>query len=183
MNLRHVWRTYQGRWFLPVNVPQWTLWFCEMSSRVSWILGVSFRYMERWKRYLYSAGIAVIRFVGRFALSQGAFPQVLPWKGWRMKVLLLYTWLFRQFGDSVHHWIEICSCVRQVSEAQGLFCISVWNLVDVWLDFEQLRLDLPCLVCLCIVTLRPWLQGKNLLCVRSSQFFLWSLECLWRMMV
>ena len=178
MNFRRVWRMCPGRWFLPVNVPQWVWWFCEMNSWVSWILQVLFRYMERWRKYhRYSVDIAVIRRVGRYALSQGAFPQVLPWKGWRKTVLLLYPWRFRRSGDSVHHWIENCLCAKQVSGAQGVFCISVWNQVDVWWDFERLRLGLPCLVCLCIVTLRPWLQGRNLLCVRNSQFFLWSLEC------
>ena len=45
-------------------------------------------------------------------------------------------------------------------------------LADTSPNFERLGLGLPCLVCLCIVTLRPWLQGRNLLCVRNSQFFL-----------
>ena len=156
MNFRRIWRMCPGRWFLPVNVPQWIWWFCEMNSWVSWILQVLFHYMERWRKYhRYSVDIAVIRRVGRYALSQGAFPQVLPWKGWRKTVLLLYPWRFRRSGDSVHHWIENCFCAKQVSGAQGVFCISVWNQVDVWWDFERLRLGLPCLVCLCIVTLRP----------------------------
>ena len=117
MNFRRVWRMCPGRWFLPVIVPQWIWWFCEMNSWVSWIVQVLFRYMERWRKYhRYSVDIAVIRRVGRYALSQGAFPQVLPWKGWRKTVLLLYPWRFRRSGDNVHHWIENCFCAKQVAK-------------------------------------------------------------------
>ena len=69
MNLRRVWRMCPGRWFLPVNVPQWIWRFCEMSSWVSWILQVLLRYMGRWRKcHRYSVNIAVIRRVCRYEL-------------------------------------------------------------------------------------------------------------------